>query len=99
MTSWVVLLKTSAGTQPVPVEADFAETSDDGKELQFTNAGAFSELIDSINAMKPDMAAEEAKAAVIRFIRAFGKFKVASFKTELVEGYYQGDGSELAPPG
>ncbi|MDG6974098.1 MAG: hypothetical protein JRM95_04615 [Nitrososphaerota archaeon] len=95
MTSSVLLLRTSSGTQPVPVEADFVEISEVGKDVEFTNAGAIVDTAEILLAAEGNPPEEERKALMMKLIRTLGRFHVVSFRRELVEGYYQGEGSKL----
>lgn len=88
MPQWTVLLRTSDGTQMIPVTADLASESDDGKTLEFSNVAAIDEAI-SIMIKVDEVPVEERKEFLWKLIRAFGRVTVASFKIEAVEGYYQ----------
>jgi hypothetical protein len=91
MTNWTVMLKTEEGTQPVSVEAEVASKTDDGRELEFYNFGSLKETFDSFEALSKDLPREESIENFGRLLRAISKFRVASFKSEAVIGYYHGD--------
>ena len=94
MTDWIVVLRTSEGTQLVPVTADLVEESEDKTRLTFTNVGPMDEVIAAFYSIREDTPADDAKAALWKLLRAGGRIKVASFKLESVDGYYQDTGSE-----
>lgn len=89
MVSWIVLLKTAEGTQTIPVEADFVQSSDDRRDLTFSDVGPVVDALKAFESVKDDTPQEEAIAAFRAFIRALSKISVASFKSEAVIGYYQ----------
>jgi hypothetical protein len=97
MVSWVVLVKTTEGTQTIPLEADFVDTSDDGKEVHFGSIATAVDAVEAIESLKPDLPREESVAAFKKLIRALSKMPVASFKSEAVIGYFQVSESPAEP--
>lgn len=93
MPLWTVLVKTGPETvDSHNFEAEFAEWSDDGKILEFTNGSTLVDLFQVIqqaqSTAKPDN--HEIEELARRFVHALSSFHVASFKAEVVAGYYQG---------
>jgi hypothetical protein len=95
MGKWVVLVKTTEGTQTIVLEADSADKSDDGKDIHFANFGTLVEVYEAFESIKPELTWDEKKAAVHRLLRALSRFSVGSFKADSVVGYYQDEGAKL----
>jgi hypothetical protein len=91
MTNWTVLVKTEEGTQSVTLEAEVASKSDDGREIDFYNFGSLKETFDSFEALSEELPREESIANFERLLRAVSKFRVASFKSDAVIGYFHGE--------
>jgi hypothetical protein len=89
MVEWVVMVKTPEATQTIPIEADFVENSDDGKEVHFSSLKPVVEAFEAFETIKPELPRDQSIAAFQKMIHALSKISVASFKTEFVLGYYQ----------
>ena len=94
MEKWTVILKGPNGLDFEVVEADAADWSEDGRQLEFSDTEAATEVLAAIAALAAgsmkEMTPEQAKAELTRILRTIGRAKVASFEREAVLGYFMG---------
>lgn len=88
-TKWVVLLRTNEGSQQITVEADITERSEDGKTIEFSNLEPLIAIIETIQAESSKWTTDQWKDELLRLLRNVGRVSVASFRADVVDGYFQ----------
>jgi len=91
MDQWTVILKTPlGGYEFIPVEADFAVESKDGKSWEFKNMEAGRKLLNLAGKAYDEMSQDQALEWLAEVIHNWGLANVASFGKENFVGYYRG---------
>ncbi len=86
---WVVLLRTEHGVSQIPIEADSAERDEDAKTVEFRNLSPLGDVLDQLRVDWNNATPEQLKTELLQLFRNIGKVSVASFKEEVVIGFYQ----------